>query len=85
MLAVRPTVLIAEKVSMKQFEREIGSSAQITNAPPNAKERFTIVINNALFNKSFLMLFLKAVILFLPRTEENTNAKNRSIRMLVRK
>ena len=76
MLAVRPTVLIAEKVSTKASVREIGSSEQITNAPLKANERFTIVINSALFNKSFFMLFLKAVILFLPRIEENTNAKN---------
>ena len=74
--AVRPTVLIAEKVSIKESASVMGSIAQIINAPLNAKERLTRVISNALFKNSFLILFLKAVMLFLPRTEEKMKAKN---------
>ena len=56
-LAVRPTVLIAENVSIKASERVTGSIAQIIKAPLIAKEKFIAVISNALLKNSFFMLF----------------------------
>ena len=56
-LAVRPTVLIAENVSTKAFESVIGSTAQIIKAPLKAKVRFIVVISSALFKNSLRILF----------------------------
>lgn len=72
--AVRPTVLIAEKVSIKAFERLTGSVAHMINAPLKASDKFMKVISRALFKNSFLMLLLNAVILLLPLIEEKTKA-----------
>lgn len=72
--AVRPTVLIAEKVSIKALLRLTGSVAQIINVPPKASDRLIKVISKALFKNSFLMLLPNAVIPSLPRIEEKTKA-----------
>lgn len=72
--AERPTVLIAEKVSINIFDKEAGSTAAIIKVPVNAKDILIVLTSRALCKNSSLMLLLKAEILSLPLTFDATKA-----------